>query len=179
MTRSDRKIEPARYEVGYGKPPVHTRFRPGVSGNRSGRPGGGTAGRTKGLALQEAYRLVAVREGDKVVKLPAIQAVLRSQVALAAKGNGPAQRAVIAAVKQIEQELAAAAAAGDESAKCITVRFVEPSSPEHAQSATKSERLLSYEDWLKERRAGENAQPAQSAPASASGSAPTDEDWLK
>jgi len=26
------------YEVGYGKPPRHTRFEPGVSGNPHGRP---------------------------------------------------------------------------------------------------------------------------------------------
>ena len=26
------------YEVGYGKPPHHTRFKPGVSGNPRGRP---------------------------------------------------------------------------------------------------------------------------------------------
>jgi len=38
------------------------------------------------------------------VALPAIQAILRSQMALAAKGNGPAQRAVIAAVLAIEEE---------------------------------------------------------------------------
>jgi hypothetical protein len=42
--------------------------------------------------------------------LPAIQAILRRQIALAAKGNGPAQRAVIAAVLAIEQEQTAAAA---------------------------------------------------------------------
>jgi hypothetical protein len=45
-----------------------------------------------------------VKEGDKVITLPAIQAVLRSQVALAAKGNGPAQRTVIEAIQAIERE---------------------------------------------------------------------------
>src|SRR5262249_43354404 len=43
--------------------------------------------------LEEACRLVTVSEGDTVRKIPAIQAVLRSQFTLAAKGNGPAQRA--------------------------------------------------------------------------------------
>ena len=45
-----------------------------------------------------------VREGDKIVKMPAIQAVHRSQIALAAKGNGPAQRAVLRVVQAIEKE---------------------------------------------------------------------------
>jgi hypothetical protein len=48
--------------------------------------------------------LVPVREGDKIVKLPAIQAVHRSQIALAAKGNGPAQRSVLRFVQAIEKE---------------------------------------------------------------------------
>jgi hypothetical protein len=61
--------------------------------------------------------MVRVREGDSVISLPAIQAILRGQIALAAKGNGPAQRAVIEAVQAIEHELAAhaAAAKGEES----------------------------------------------------------------
>jgi hypothetical protein len=96
------------YEVGYGKPPVHARFRKGISGNPSG---GSRVQRARTLALKEAYRMVTVREGDKVTSLPAIQAVMRSQFALAVKGNGPAQRAMIAAIHAMEQELAAERAA--------------------------------------------------------------------
>jgi len=70
-----------------------------------------TARRIADLVLKEAYRLVKVREGDNVVKLPAIQAILRAQVANAAKGNGPAQRAVIEVVQAIEREIATQAAA--------------------------------------------------------------------
>jgi Family of unknown function (DUF5681) len=98
-------------EVGYGKPPVHSRFRKGQSGNPGGRPRGITAGRANALALKEAYRMVNVKAGDKIIALPALQAILRSQVALAAKGNGPAQRAVVEAVQAIEREVAAQAAA--------------------------------------------------------------------
>jgi hypothetical protein len=100
-------------EVGYGKPPSRTRFRKGVSGNPGGRPRGMTAGRAAALALKEAYRLVNVREGDKVMTMPAIQVVLRGQVALAAKGNGPAQRTLLETVRAIERELAAQAASKD------------------------------------------------------------------
>jgi Family of unknown function (DUF5681) len=107
MTSPENKLPADEHKVGYRKPPVHTRFRKGQSGNPGGRPRGMTAGRATALALKEAYRPVNVREGDKVITLPAIQAVLRSQVALAAKGNGAAQRAVIEAVQAIEREIEA------------------------------------------------------------------------
>jgi hypothetical protein len=93
------------YEVGYGKPPLHTRFQKGVSGNPRGGSRRVATRRARELAMKEAYRLITVREGDKVMRLPAIQAVMRSQVALAAKGNGPAQRALIAAIHALEQEM--------------------------------------------------------------------------
>jgi hypothetical protein len=100
----------ADYQVGRGKPPVHSPFKKGQTGNPGGRPRGMTSGRAKALALKEAYRMVRVREGDRVIMLPAIQVILRGQVALAAKGNGAAQKAVIEAIRAIEQEVAAEAA---------------------------------------------------------------------
>jgi len=113
MTDRPKKPSSGDNEVGYGKPPSRTRFRKGVSGNPGGRPRGMTAGRAKALALKEAYRLIAVREGERVLTMPAIQVVLRNQVALAAKGNGPAQRAILETVQAIERELAAQAIAED------------------------------------------------------------------
>ena len=37
---SDRELEAAQYKVGYKRPPVSTRFKPGSSGNPKGRPKG-------------------------------------------------------------------------------------------------------------------------------------------
>ena len=85
-----RKQKPAPYQVGYGKPPLHTRFQKGKSGNPSGRPRRAATERAKALALKEAYRAVTLTQGDSVESLPAIQAVLRSQFALAVKGNAQA-----------------------------------------------------------------------------------------
>src|SRR5258708_1704627 len=113
MTSPDKKPSADEHKVGYAKPPVHTRFSKGQSGNPGGRPRGMTAGRATALALKEAYRLVNVREGDNVTALPAIQAILRSQIALAAKGNGPAQRSVIETVQAIERDIEAQVAAED------------------------------------------------------------------
>ncbi len=104
MTRATKR---GSYAVGKGKPPVHTQFRKGQSGNPGGRPRGVTAGRAQTLALEEAYRVITVKDGKDMVALPALQAILRSQIALAAKGNGPAQRAVIAMVQALEDDVEA------------------------------------------------------------------------
>src|SRR3954453_20777953 len=94
------------YRVGYGKPPLHSQFRKGQSGNPRGRPKGSCGKRrANALALKEAYRPVTVKEGNSTLTLPAIQAVMRSQVALAAKGNGPAQRTVIQTIQAIESQI--------------------------------------------------------------------------
>jgi hypothetical protein len=102
MTSAKRKSAP--YKVGYGKPPRHAQFRKGRSGNPGGRPRRAPTERVKALALREAYRRITVKEDGRVLALPAIQAILRSQVELAAKGNVQAQRAVFATIKTIEGE---------------------------------------------------------------------------
>ena len=59
--------------VGYGRPPVHSRFRKGQSGNPTGKRRHGEAERVEALIRQEVHRLVTVREGDTVTKMPALQ----------------------------------------------------------------------------------------------------------
>jgi len=88
------------YQVGYGKPPVKSRFSKGRSGNPTGkrrRPD--EAEHARRLIRQEVFRLLTIREGDKVTRMPALQAVLRSQITSAAKGNIQAQRAVLKSVQ--------------------------------------------------------------------------------
>jgi len=112
MTASDKKSatiksagsKSARYQVGYGRPPLHTRFRKGRSGNPGGRPSCKRVERMKALALREAYRAVAVKEGDRMVPVTAIVAILRSQIELATKGDFQAQRDILAMVRTIEKE---------------------------------------------------------------------------
>jgi len=92
----------AAYEVGYGKPPRHTQFRKGQSGNPGGQPRGLPVQRANALLLEEAYRPVAIKENGRMVPVTALQAILRSQVELAINGNYRAQRDILKAVQHLE-----------------------------------------------------------------------------
>ncbi len=100
MTASQTTSAP--YEVGYGKPPRRTQFQKGRSGNPGGRSRKAPATRLRELALREAYRTVIVYEDGHAVPMPAIQAVLRSQIDVAAGGNVRAQSAILAMIGDIE-----------------------------------------------------------------------------
>jgi len=92
----------AACEVGYGKPPRHTQFRKGQSGNPGGRPRRLPVQRANALLLAEAYRCVAIKEDGRMVPVTALQAILRSQIELAINGNYRAQRDVLKAVQHLE-----------------------------------------------------------------------------
>ena len=102
----------AGYDVGYGKPPKATRFQPGTSGNPRGRPRGSrnrspsaaSMQRMQAIVLQEAYRLVTVREGDRPVDVPLFQAAMRSLAVNAAKGQPRALALLVSLVDRIERE---------------------------------------------------------------------------
>lgn len=54
------------YDVGYGKPPVASRFKPGQSGNPRGRPKNARNVRTL-LAAALAQR-ITIREGERTAE---------------------------------------------------------------------------------------------------------------
>jgi len=102
--KGDRQTLPALpnqsdYDVGFGKPPRDSRFKPGASGNPRGRPKGAknkrpalNEERLKDIILDEAYREITVRDGDRNVSVPMAQAVVRALAVNAAKGQHRAQR---------------------------------------------------------------------------------------
>ena len=78
----------AEYEVGYGKPPQHTRFQPGRSGNSRGRPK-----ETKNLRTdlqEELSEKILVREGEQSRRVSKQRAVVKMLVTRTLKGDARA-----------------------------------------------------------------------------------------
>ena len=82
------------YEVGYGRPPVATRFARGTSGNPRGRPrrnerprGGGELSMLHQAVLEAGAKMVEVKRGDRRVKVSAHTAVVGGLIEAARHGN--------------------------------------------------------------------------------------------
>jgi hypothetical protein len=90
--------------VGYGRPPLHTRFRKGQSGNPTGKRRRDAATEAKTTLWQELNRPLTLREGEKTTRISALQAVTRSHIAQAVKGSVPAQRSVLLMAATVLQQ---------------------------------------------------------------------------
>jgi acyl-CoA reductase-like NAD-dependent aldehyde dehydrogenase len=103
-----------------------------------------------------------VKEDGIALALPAIQAILRSQIVLAAKGNVQAQRAVLAAIRTIEQENVEAAAVAAQNA---------PKEMNHTEAARRVAFLLRLGEEEQKLKSEEEKRAAAAAP-SGTGEAP-------
>lgn len=80
------------YAVGYKKPPRHTQFKPGESGNRKGRPKQ-TATFREALSKQLCKK-VTVTMGNRVQKIPMLEAIAIKHVSKAVSGD-PKSTAIV------------------------------------------------------------------------------------
>lgn len=77
--------EPDDYDIGYGKPPRHTQFKPGQSGNPKGRPR-----RTRNFKTdlrEELEAEVVVTEGGRTQTISRQKAMIKRTVEKALKGD--------------------------------------------------------------------------------------------
>jgi hypothetical protein len=73
-------------KIGYGCPPEHSQFKPGQSGNPSGRAKGSQNFKT--LFNKILNEEISLREGSDVKKLSKAEAIVRGVVIGALKGDG-------------------------------------------------------------------------------------------
>jgi hypothetical protein len=81
------------YEVGYARPPAATRFRPGQSGNPSGRPKGRKS--FQALVQDAADTKIELKMGGKKVNMSMAQAFIQSLFRSALSGNAKAYPLVV------------------------------------------------------------------------------------
>ena len=106
------------YDVGYGKPPVYTQFKPGRSGNPKGRP---KRHRNLRTVLEHVLgETIAVREGDRKRKLPRIDVVVRTVVNHALQGDAKAMQNLIVLIRTFGGPALAGDEVGAETAAVVT-----------------------------------------------------------
>lgn len=86
--------------VGYGRPPVQSRFKPGQSGNPSGRRRGSK--NLNSIVRQALTKKVTIREGDKIYKVTQFEAIMRNLSLSAMKGDPKAIKTMLTLMDQID-----------------------------------------------------------------------------
>jgi hypothetical protein len=82
------------YQVGYCRPPLHSRFKPGQSGNPKGRPKQSRNLRT--IVRQVLSEDMQIREGGRSRRMSAMEALVRTIRARGFKGDPKAIASLIA-----------------------------------------------------------------------------------
>ncbi len=85
--------------VGYGRPPVHTRFKPGQSGNPKGRRKGQRNIHT--IVVEALSQRISIREGDRIRSLTKLDGVILTMVNAALKGDPKAQASLITMMRSL------------------------------------------------------------------------------
>ncbi|SMQ64392.1 hypothetical protein SAMN06297468_1006 [Altererythrobacter xiamenensis] len=121
------------YEVGFKKPPKHTQFKKGQSGNPSGRPK--KVRNEEEIMLRELNALVPITEGGKKKSMTKMEIVLKRQVNLAMQGDPKAVRFVSELYRAAKKNREAA-----EGEEVMTVTLVFEEEEERAKEIAESNR---------------------------------------
>jgi hypothetical protein len=85
------------YSIGFKKPPRHTQFQPGRSGNPSGRPKKTEA--LPDVLQKELNARITIMKDGKRRRISILRAILKQHLTLAVKGDSKAFNNVLKAVK--------------------------------------------------------------------------------
>jgi hypothetical protein len=97
-TSTDPDAPEQSLEVGYGRPPLHSRFKPGQSGYPKGRAKQSRNMRTiVGQVLSEKMQ---IRENGRMRRVSALEALIRLTLARCLKGDAKAVASLIAIMRQ-------------------------------------------------------------------------------
>ncbi len=94
------KNDKSDYEVGYGKPPLHGRFKPGQSGNPKGRPKKKEPSQIDVSGVLEEPVVINLRGRKR--EISKFEAGLRAQVQKAIKGDVRAAKEFIKTCEQYD-----------------------------------------------------------------------------
>jgi hypothetical protein len=115
------KVRKGDYEIGYGRPPERTRFKPGQSGNPNGRPVGRPSAKT--TVARVINEKVSVREGQKTRNITKLEAMVQAHALKAIKGDARSASIVIGLIARMgllgEQEDETLAALPQEDAAIV------------------------------------------------------------
>jgi len=104
MAKSDKTKSSNSNSVGYGKPPAHSRFKPGKSGNPNGRPKG-----TQNFAttlLKTLREIVIINENGRRKEITKLEAAVKQLVNKAASGDLRALNQLVGITLSAEQSAA-------------------------------------------------------------------------
>jgi hypothetical protein len=113
-----RPVADDEYDVGYGKPPLHTRFKPGRTGNPKGRPKRHRNFKT--VLEQVLEETIAIREGDRERTLPRIEVLVRTVVNRALQGDAKAMQNLIVLIRAFGGPALAGDEVGAEAVAAVT-----------------------------------------------------------
>jgi hypothetical protein len=131
------------YKVGYGRPPIETRFKKGVSGNPAGRkPGRRNVSSVIAAALAET---VVVNENGRRRTITKLEAAFKQMANKAAGGDARATKLMIELLHQSEGRDAAREAPSN-------------MTPQERQAADRAA-LAALRDYLERKDAAADGQP--------------------
>lgn len=93
---------------GYGKPPTKNRFKPGQSGNPSGRPRNKRTDTDSAIEVirRALKKPVTAVKGGRKFRLTAFEIILDQLVSKAVNGNDRAMKEVVALAKRVDDAAA-------------------------------------------------------------------------